>query len=127
MLEAVERKLGHGQRRAPDLSDAERESRAGALQHVIDLLIGATIPDHLPAPGAYALDGTAIESWARGRGRRTVDPNADHADDGAADTRPAVDHRDLRDHRERLEHGGHGGHGRVVRRGRGVRLPDEDV
>ena len=55
------------------------------------MLIGATIPDHLPAPGAYALDGTAIESWARGRGRRKVDPNADHADDGAADTRPAVD------------------------------------
>jgi len=91
MLEAVERKLGHGERRAPDLSDDERESRAGALQHVIDVLIGATISGHLPAPGAYALDGTAIESWARGRGRRTVDPDADHANDGAAGSRPVDD------------------------------------
>jgi hypothetical protein len=32
MLEALERKLAHGQRRAPDLSDAERESRAGARE-----------------------------------------------------------------------------------------------
>ena len=93
MLEALERKLAHGQRRAPDLSDAERETRAGALQHVIDLLISATIPSHLPAPGAYALDGTAVESWAKGRGRRTVDPNADHAGDGPLDTRPADDRR----------------------------------
>ena len=91
MLEALERKLAHTQGRAPDLSDDERESRASALQHVIDMLIGATIPVHLSAPGAYALDGTAVESWAKGRGRRKVDPEADHADDDRTDAVPPDD------------------------------------
>jgi len=81
MLEALERKLAHTQGRAPDLTDGDRNSRQLALQNIMDMLVGATIPDHLPAPASYALDGTAIESWARGKKKRPVDPEADHADD----------------------------------------------
>lgn len=72
MLEALNRKLAD--------SD-DRAQRREALQRILDLLLDATIPTHLPVSGAYALDGTAIDSWAKGRSRPSVDPGADHAGD----------------------------------------------
>lgn len=90
MLEALERKLAHTQGRAPDLDDADRALRKQALQNIMDMLIDATIPAHLPMATAFALDGTAVESWARGKTRRKVDPGADHA----ADAEPSATNSD---------------------------------
>ncbi len=81
LLEAIEAKLAHTQGRAPHLTDADRVTRAAALQNALDLLVRSSVPTHLPAPGIYALDGTGLASWGKGRTRTGVDPNADHAED----------------------------------------------
>ncbi len=81
LLEAIELKLAHTQGRAADLTDEDRVTRAAALQNVLDLLVQSSLPSHLAAPGIYALDGTGLASWGKGRKRTPVDPNADHAED----------------------------------------------
>ena len=81
MLEAIETKLAFSEGRVPDLADDDRANRADALQRVLDLIVAGSIPDHLPAPESWALDGTAVESWGKGRRRGPVDPDADHAQD----------------------------------------------
>ncbi|HEU4675330.1 MAG TPA: hypothetical protein VFS29_05050, partial [Motilibacteraceae bacterium] len=67
LLEAIERKLAHTQGRRPDLADADRAERREALQNIMDKLLAATMPAHLPTHGRYAVDATAIESAARGK------------------------------------------------------------
>jgi len=83
MLEALEKKLAHTAGSAPDLADKERQERRAALQRILDLLLDGTSPKHLPAPMSYALDGTAIDSWARPGRSQAVHAEADHAVDSA--------------------------------------------
>ena len=75
LLEAIESKLAFTEDRAPELSAADREERAAALQAVFDHLLAATMPTHLPSTGAYALDDGGIDSAARGK-RRPKAPGA---------------------------------------------------
>ena len=69
LLEAIERRLAYTEGRRPDLDPEDREARADALQHVLDEIIEASLPEHLPRPSSFALDGTGLESWARGKKR----------------------------------------------------------
>ena len=71
LLEAIERRLAYTEGRCPDLAPEDREARAGALQHVLDKVIEASLPERLPRPASLALDGTGLESWARGKKRPT--------------------------------------------------------
>jgi hypothetical protein len=82
LLEAIEHKLAYTHGRAPKLDEADRAERQAALQNIMDKLLAATVPEHLPRHGRYAVDASAIESAARGKRRlRAVDPAA--AADGA--------------------------------------------
>lgn len=74
LLERVELRLAHTAGRAPDLTPSDRKERAAALQNILDRLLAATMPVHLSHPGDYAVDGTAVESAARGRRARRADP-----------------------------------------------------
>jgi hypothetical protein len=67
--EAIESKLAFTEGRAPELSAADREERAAALQAVFDHLLAATMPAQLRPTGAYALDDSGIDSAARGKRR----------------------------------------------------------
>ena len=67
LLEAIERRLAHTDGRAPDLGEADRTIRAAALQRILDRIIASSLPAELPVPSTMALDGTAIDSWARSR------------------------------------------------------------
>ncbi len=69
LLEAIEAKLAFTEDRAPELSAADREERAAALQAVFDHLLAATMPTHLRPTGADALDDSGIDSAARGKRR----------------------------------------------------------
>ncbi|MDX6244516.1 MAG: hypothetical protein QOE76_2239 [Frankiales bacterium] len=80
LLEAIESKLAHTAGRAPTLSDIDRTERADALQHILDELLAATMPTHLPPAQRFALDATALESWGRGKRRTSTDTNAETAD-----------------------------------------------
>ena len=71
LLEAIEKRLAYTEGRRPDLAPEDREERAAALQHVLDKIIEASLPQHLPRPAPLALDGTGLESWARGKKRST--------------------------------------------------------
>lgn len=46
---------------------AERERE---LQTISNMILGATLPETKPAPCEYAVDATAIDSWARPRGAK---------------------------------------------------------
>ena len=67
LLEALEGKLTRNTIRAPKLDDIERAERTDALQSVLDRILAATVPAHLPPAERVALDGTALESWGRGK------------------------------------------------------------
>ena len=54
-----------------------------ALDRIANLIIAASIPAHLPAPAACAMDSTAVHSWARGTRRRT-DPDDPEVDVGVS-------------------------------------------
>ncbi|MGC8471756.1 MAG: hypothetical protein ACP5PM_05625 [Acidimicrobiales bacterium] len=82
LLEAIERRLAYTEGRAPDLEPEDRELRRAALQHVMDGVLAASPPSSLPSPTDFALDETAIESWARVK-RHAVLPAA-----GMTDTTP---------------------------------------
>lgn len=56
LLEAIEKRLAYTEGRLPDLAPEDREVRAGALQHVLDKIIEASLPEHLPRPASLALD-----------------------------------------------------------------------
>lgn len=83
LLAAIDARLAHTEGQAPDLSEDERQARAGELQRVLDRLLAATMPTHLTHTGAYAVDETAVWSWARGSraARRVTDSTTD---DGAS-------------------------------------------
>ncbi len=86
LLEAIDAKLAFTEDRAPELSEADREERAGALQRVFDHLLAATMPTHLRPTGAYTLDDSGIDSAARGKRRPKAPgvpvPMAAATDDG---------------------------------------------
>lgn len=84
LLEAIENKLAYTHGRVPDLPEADRAERQAALQNVMDKLLAATVPAHLPQHGRYALDASAIESAARGK-RRIHGTAADVAEGEVAD------------------------------------------
>lgn len=83
MFEAIEKKLAHTVGSAPDLSEEERQKRRKSLQRIMDLLLDGTNPVHLPPPTSYALDATAIDSWAKPGGKIDLHPEADHITDSA--------------------------------------------
>ncbi len=55
-----------------------RRDRAALLQHVLDRLLDATMPAGAHDSGAYAIDGTGVWSWSRGKRRtdQSADPDA---------------------------------------------------
>lgn len=65
LLEAIEKKLAFTEDRAPALSAVDRAERQEALQNIYDRLLAATMAEHLPDSGAYALDDSGIDSAAR--------------------------------------------------------------
>lgn len=74
----------HTEARRPDLTLGERVERSGKLQHLIDqLLASATL--HIGAAGRYAVDESAIDSPARGKGRPRRGSNAPGPEDQDAD------------------------------------------
>jgi len=74
MLERIELRLADDERRMPTLKEYDRQERRAALQRIADRILAATMPDHLPSTGEYALDASAISSWARGK-RNTAAKN----------------------------------------------------
>lgn len=82
VLEAIERRLAYSQGRAPDLAEEDRAYREQALLNLMNLLLSASTPDHLPAPREFATDACGLDSWERRRRKKgTVDDGADHAGD----------------------------------------------
>jgi hypothetical protein len=67
LLEAIENKLAFTEDRAPALSAVDRAERQEALQNIYYRLLAATMAEHLPDSGAYALDDSGIDSAARGK------------------------------------------------------------
>jgi hypothetical protein len=86
VLERIDLRLRNSTASASDLDDVERADRAEAFQRVVDKVVASSIPDHLPAPTAMALDATALESWGIGR-RRHAAPEAP-ADPDERDAEP---------------------------------------
>jgi hypothetical protein len=54
------------------------QERAQLLQDILDRMLDATMPAGVQHGGAYAIDGTGVWSWSRGkrRGQATYDPDA---------------------------------------------------
>jgi hypothetical protein len=81
LLSAIEKKLSYTGDRATKqvrvdgcwqtvpLSAAERADREALLQAIMDKLLAATVPAHLPRHGHFAIDASGIESAARGKRR----------------------------------------------------------
>jgi hypothetical protein len=89
LLEAIEKKLAFTEDRAPALTAVDRAERQEALQNIYDRLLAATMAEHLPTTGAYALDDSGIDSAARGKRRRptaATDPAASENDGEVTDT-----------------------------------------
>lgn len=84
LLEAIERRLAHTQGRVPDLDEADRDTRAVALQNIVNRLLQAAQGNTGQTPTTFAADATGIDSWGTGlgKGKKKVDPGADHAADG---------------------------------------------
>lgn len=76
----------HSEARTPDLDEHDRTARAANFQAVLDQLL-ASATTHIGPAGRYAIDGTAIESAARGKRR----PVSKKGKDGDAAARPADD------------------------------------
>lgn len=74
----------HSEARTPDLDAHDRTARATNLQAIIDQLLSSAT-QHLGTAGRYAIDGTAIESAARGK-RRPANTSDDN-DTGDEDDR----------------------------------------
>lgn len=73
------------------LIDADREDREAALWRILDALVAACQPEHVEHTGGYALDGTAVRSWAKGKRRRKMSPSDDPRAPGADDDGPGDD------------------------------------
>jgi hypothetical protein len=71
-------KLDPSSNASPSQSDIEPRVAAATLQMVLDRLVGATMPPQIQHGGAYAIDGTGVWSWSRGkrRGQASADPDA---------------------------------------------------
>ena len=68
------------------------EARAAALQRVLDKIIEASLPEHVPQPASLALDGTGLESW--GQGQEAIDGRGiGRAGTGDSRERPRSDRR----------------------------------
>ncbi|MFP5255750.1 MAG: hypothetical protein ACLGI8_07880 [Acidimicrobiia bacterium] len=67
----ISEKLEYGTGSMPDLSDAEREDRRRALFDIIDSLLDVTLID--TTTGSYAIDGSGIWSWAKGKKKAGAD------------------------------------------------------
>ena len=63
---------------AAHVDDLIRQAQGLRLQSVLDRLLGATMPPDTRHAGSYAVDGTGIWSWSRGKRRtdRSADPDA---------------------------------------------------
>ncbi|GAC1580757.1 MAG: hypothetical protein NVS3B18_14390 [Candidatus Dormibacteria bacterium] len=85
MLAAIDRKYRYTDAALTaagvELDEFERQERAESLQRIVDRLVEATIPAHLPATERLALDSTALESWARNRRRGTKTAKPDGVSD----------------------------------------------
>jgi Transposase DDE domain len=75
LFDSLTRRLDPSRHRNPAASEQERAERAEALQLVLDRLLDATMIQDLPHHGAYAIDGSGIWSWSRGK--RRIDTSAD--------------------------------------------------
>lgn len=99
LLEAIDRKLTTTATDDAETDAVEVASRGEALQRVLHLVVGSSLPDHLPPVMALALDATALESWGIGKRRPTTpdtepgDPAASETadDDAPADAEPEAD------------------------------------
>ncbi len=84
LLASIDRKLrAHAD--VDDYADTTPDQRLyAALQRLSDLLLDVVSPDRLRGRGSWALDGTGIDSFAKGTRRllAAVSPDADHAPDG---------------------------------------------
>lgn len=81
-LEQLEMKLAATQGRAPDLSEADQHGREQALQNIVDLVIGMTVPTHLPTVKAVALDASGIEAWGKRKFSATGEDCTSGPDEG---------------------------------------------
>lgn len=78
LFSSIARKLDPSPHSSGITDPALLEQRAERLQDVLDRMLAATMPRDLHHGGAYAIDGTGIWSWSRGkrRGQATFDPDA---------------------------------------------------
>ena len=80
LLSAIEKRLEFSVAYAPDLTDVEREIRSGALQAIIDKLIGASHPQQMPKKISIAWDSSGVESFGKPRWAATATSEAVDAD-----------------------------------------------
>ncbi len=95
LLEAIGKRLaytGPTPRAVVPTSRPKTATRAQALQHVLDKIIEASLPEHVPQPASLALDGTGLESW--GQGQEAIDGRGiGRAGTGDSRERPRSDRR----------------------------------
>lgn len=94
LLEAIEKKLAHTEGRAPGLTEEDRIGRSFVLQDLLDRMVGASLPSHLPLPETLALDATSVDSWGRGKRRTVIRRDGEAADEDSAEQRRAEDTAD---------------------------------
>ena len=71
-------RLDPSQHSQPGLNPDQRTARAELLQSILDRLLDATMTPGVTHHGSYAIDGTGIWSWSRGKKRTqtSADPDA---------------------------------------------------
>jgi hypothetical protein len=94
LLEAIEKRLAHTEGRCSDLAPEDRDARAQALKHVLDKIIEASLPERLGRPTSLALDGTGLESWAKGK-KRSAGAVSAASDPATLETSNRPDENDL--------------------------------
>jgi hypothetical protein len=71
ILGVIEHRLSFGPSCSGALSDDDRRDRADVYDRILQELVEASIPQDLSKPTSFALDSTAIESFARGKKKPT--------------------------------------------------------
>jgi hypothetical protein len=79
LLNAVTNLFEHTEARRPELDQPGREAKQANLQELVDQLL-ASATTHIGTTNRYAIDGTAIESAARGKRRPRAKNEADTED-----------------------------------------------
>lgn len=96
LFSAIENRLTAREEATPGFSEEMRDLRRQSLEGIIDRLIAATIPVGYERTISVAVDGTGVESFAKSKWRRVLQPNDETAaadEKGTDEIRAAADLR----------------------------------